>query len=299
MSRKRPDDEPFLDQKRQKGGNKVETHAYQLQQLGGDDINLSLPTPRTSVLELKHAVAREEGISAGRQVFFLIATSDGGGPVREDDAEPVLLADSDMVEAGQKVTVAVEGDVWARAGPSIVISEEGTVASLGDCEVGNEEAGEHANSVVGGELLESGQHYWEVEIVHGSRMHGKGVAGLVAGVCKPNMSLSTGVQDTDTSFFGITAYCGATWGNNNCRDPNEKHAGAFVTGDRFGLLLDLDQGSLIFFKNGKNCGIGFKAGSVIGPVVRLVTLGRSSHSARLHVGVPFPAAGARAPANGA
>ena len=44
-------------------------------------------------------------------------------------------------------------------------------------------------------------------------------------------------------------------------------AGGFKLGDRMGFLLDLDDGSLRFFKNGVEHGSGYPAGSVTGPVV--------------------------------
>jgi hypothetical protein len=44
-------------------------------------------------------------------------------------------------------------------------------------------------------------------------------------------------------------------------------AGPLAAGDRLGLLVDLDDGSLLFFKNGVQHGTGYGAGSVKGPVV--------------------------------
>ena len=42
----------------------------------------------------------------------------------------------------------------------------------------------------------------------------------------------------------------------------------YKKGDRVGVLLDLDDGSLRFFKNGVEHGPGYPAGSVTGPVAR-------------------------------
>jgi hypothetical protein len=49
-------------------------------------------------------------------------------------------------------------------------------------------------------------------------------------------------------------------------------AGTYTQGDRVGVLLDLDDGSLRFFKNGTQHGPGYAAGSVIGPVVAAVQM---------------------------
>ena len=53
-------------------------------------------------------------------------------------------------------------------------------------------------------------------------------------------------------------------------------AGRFDEGDRMGFLLDLDDGSLRFFKNGVEHGPGYPAGSVVGPVARAVQMFYSS-----------------------
>ena len=59
------------------------------------------------------------------------------------------------------------------------------------------------------------------------------------------------------------AVAGDLWGNGKERDDD---AGGFEQGDRMGILLDLDDGSLRFFKNGVEHGPGYPSGSVTGPV---------------------------------
>ena len=49
-----------------------------------------------------------------------------------------------------------------------------------------------------------------------------------------------------------------------------------VKGDRVGVLLDLGDGSLRFFKNGVQNGPGYAAGSVTGPVVAAVRWRRNA-----------------------
>ena len=56
---------------------------------------------------------------------------------------------------------------------------------------------------------------------------------------------------------------GTLWGNGK---EDDDRAGGFNNGDRMGILLDLDDGSLRFFKNGVEHGPGYPAGSVTGPV---------------------------------
>jgi hypothetical protein len=47
---------------------------------------------------------------------------------------------------------------------------------------------------------------------------------------------------------------------------------SYEQGDRVGVLLDLGDGSLRFFKNGAQHGPGYGAGSVTGPVVAAVQM---------------------------
>jgi hypothetical protein len=58
-------------------------------------------------------------------------------------------------------------------------------------------------------------------------------------------------------------------------------ATSYKLGDRVGVLLDLDNGSLRFFKNGVQHGPGFPAGSVTGPVVAAVQMANRDISVRL------------------
>ena len=64
---------------------------------------------------------------------------------------------------------------------------------------------------------------------------------------------------------------------------------SYKKGDRVGVLLDLNNGSLLFFKNGVQHGPGYAAGSMTGPVVAVVAFGIRSQAVRLHADVDFPA----------
>ena len=58
-------------------------------------------------------------------------------------------------------------------------------------------------------------------------------------------------------------------------------AGAYAVGDELGVLLDLDAGSVLFFKNGAKHGPGWAAGSVTGPVVLAVQMYYTGSSAEV------------------
>ena len=59
---------------------------------------------------------------------------------------------------------------------------------------------------------------------------------------------------------------GTLWGNGKQHSDSDK-AGGYEQGNRAGVLLDLGDGSLRFFKNGAQHGPGYAAGSVTGTVV--------------------------------
>jgi hypothetical protein len=63
---------------------------------------------------------------------------------------------------------------------------------------------------------------------------------------------------------------GSLCGNGKSDDDK---AGAYKQGDRVGVLVDLDDGSLLFFKNGLLHGPGYPSGSVRGPVVHAMHMG--------------------------
>jgi hypothetical protein len=88
---------------------------------------------------------------------------------------------------------------------------------------------------------------------------------------------------TDSWFIGDED--GALWGNGKYGDDE---AGGFEQGDRVGVLLDLDDGSLRFFRNGAQHGSGYAAGSVTGPVVAAVQMFDFKESARLLPNAPLP-----------
>jgi hypothetical protein len=116
--------------------------------------------------------------------------------------------------------------------------------------------------------LTEGKHYWEVELLSGD------VGGICVGISRPNLNPAgyyTNKEYTDGWF--IHAYNGGIHAYNG--------AGPYQQGGRVGVLLDLDNGSLRFFKNGVQHGPGYPAGSVTGPVVAAVQMYRKDDSVRL------------------
>ena len=176
----------------------------------------------------------------------------------------------------------LEGDVIAmgvmperpkqwRAYPAdrVSVSEEGKLATQT----------EHAKSSLThtGEELTEGRHYWEVEVVTGYP---------VIGVCRSDADLRAEHWRRDDTTAWLMSTSGTLCGNGKYFEDG---AGRFNPGDRMGVLLDLDDGSLRFFKNGVQHGPGYPAGSVTGPVALGVQMGTAGYKARLLPGAEWPA----------
>jgi hypothetical protein len=118
--------------------------------------------------------------------------------------------------------------------------------------------------------LTEGKHYWEVELV---------CPASCIGISRPNLNpLGKYLESECTDGWFIGVHYGALYGNGKWADDE---AGEYKQGDRVGVLLDLDNGSLRFFKNGVQHGPGYPAGSVTGPVVAAVQLYSTNKSVRL------------------
>jgi hypothetical protein len=67
-------------------------------------------------------------------------------------------------------------------------------------------------------------------------------------------------------------------------------AGRYQKNDRVGVLLNLNDGSILFFRNGTKHGPGYPPGSISAPVVQSVQLLLQGASAALLPDAPWPAA---------
>jgi hypothetical protein len=113
------------------------------------------------------------------------------------------------------------------------------------------------------------------------------MSNIFIGISRPNLDptgsyYSRGCTD---GWFTI-AYNGGLFGNGKYLSDE---AGAYKQGDRVGVLLDLDNGSLRFFKNGVQHSPGYAAGSVTGPVVAAVQMYYEDQSVRMLPNAEAPA----------
>jgi hypothetical protein len=238
---------------------RVRTIQVGVRPLGGDSFKVTLDASKPDVGQTKAEIARLQGTAETRQELYKIAERADGLAVREDDAEPELLDDESVVfEDGDVVAMAVKEAplLWRTFSSDLVsLSEDGAAVTL-------DALSEWSLTTTGTELTE-GKHFWEVEILQ-KMFDGE----ILIGITRPNLD-PVGVYYDARCADGwfIRANGGSLFGNGKQGDDV---AGHYKQGDRVGVLLDLDSGSLRFFKNGVPHGPGYPVGSVTGPVVHAV-----------------------------
>jgi hypothetical protein len=248
---------------------RVRTIQIQVRPLGGDSFKITLDAATPTVGQAKAEIARSQGTAEARQDLYKVAERADGLAVREDDAEPELLDDESMLLGdGEIVAMAVkESPLLWRTFPadSITLSETGAVAT-------KSMKNEYSLTTTGIELTE-GKHYWEVALLS------KDLDFIFIGITRLDLDPTGGYLERNcTDGWFIYAAYGNLCGNGKDGDDG---AGGYKQGDRVGVLLDLDNGSLRFFKNGVEHGPGYAAGSVTGPVVHAVQLYSKDTSVRL------------------
>jgi hypothetical protein len=256
---------------------RVRTIEVHVRPLGGDSFAITLDASSPTVGEAKTEITRSQGTAADRQELYKVAERADGLVVREDDAEPEPLDDESMLLGdGDTVAMAVkESPLLWRTFPAdrVTLSEGGAVAT----QTGNYKL---SLTTTGIEITE-GKHYWEVELLS------ENVSQIIIGISRPNLD-PTGYycrMDCTDGWF-ICASTGSLCGNSKGGDD---YAGSYKQGDRVGMLLNLDKGSLRFFKNGVQHGPGYAAGSVTGPVVAAVQMFYQDDSVRLLPNAKAPA----------
>jgi hypothetical protein len=228
--------------------------------LGGDSFKVTLEASKPTVGETKAAIARVQGTAAACQELYKVAERADGLAVREDDAEPELLEDeSTVLGDGEMVAMAVKDSplFWRTFAEDAVTPSEGGAVATQILEEGDD----HSLTTTGIELTE-GKHYWEVEL------RSERFGNTFVGISRPNLDPKGDYYCSNDAWF-MFPYDGSLFGNGKEQDDE---AGPYEQGDRVGMLLDLDDGSLRFFKNGVQHGPGYPAGSVTGPVVHAVQM---------------------------
>jgi hypothetical protein len=236
---------------------------------------VTLDASRPWVAEAKAEIARTQGTSEENQELYKL--TGGGGAVCENADTELLSDEKTELEDGEVVKLEVKGMplVWRTFDELYVtLSEGGALATrmVG----GNEQI-----LVTSGVELTEGRHYWEIGLVSQNKL-----SSINIGISKPNLDPNEdhAVGQSSNGWF-ICPQDGSLWGNGKFNDDT---AGGYLQTDRVGVLLDLDDGSLRFFKNGVQHGPGYPAGSVKSPVVAAIQMYRADDGGRLLAGAHWP-----------
>jgi hypothetical protein len=248
---------------------RVRTIQLEVRPLGGDSFNVTIAAENPSVAEAKVAIANVQGTLTSQQDLYRVAVRADGRPVREDDAEAELLNDDHvLLEDGQVIVMAVKDGpfVWRTFHNECVeLREDGAVAS-------HNGSGTNTLTTTGVSITQ-GRHYWEVELLSAN------IGGIFVGVSRPNLEPRGHYWGKQcTSGWFIDAHNGGLFGDGKY---NDDRAGGYTQNDRVGVLLDLNAGSLLFFKNGLQHGPGYPAGSITAPEVPAVSLYSKEEAVRL------------------
>jgi len=231
--------------------------------VGGDSFDIRLDANKSTVGEAKGEVERQQGIKKRAQEMYREQKNPDGSNVREFDGEPELLDNKATLANGDFVVLVVKNiptPQWRTFSKDHVKVIEDGLGVICVCE-DREFSLTHT-----GESLMEGRHYWEVTVFW---KHTAVVLGLVRPYDTPLYLRTEHDYAENTNAWMMDLQSGALWGNG---ESGRVRAGRTRSGDRIGVLVDLDEGSLRFFKNGKQLGPGYPADSVRGPVALGVQL---------------------------
>jgi hypothetical protein len=227
---------------------RTRTIGVEVRPLGSPEFVIRLEVDKSRVGDAKVEIARVQGVPGRLQQVHLVTRREG-----TDTDEDRTVPENECLADGAVLKMRVKDEmIWENFDPEAVeVSERGMVATKTGNDCG-------WDLVISSEELVSGRHYWEVELVAGEPF---------VGICRPGLSWKGNYVTRDcTDGWFVNTGSGALFGNDKHADDA---AGAYSQGDRVGVLLDLDDGSLCFFKNGDRHGVGYPAGSIAaGPVLR-------------------------------
>jgi len=180
-------------------------------------------------------------------------------------------------------------DTWSKFGKAMDVSDEGLVLTKA-------RGGDFPMHVACAEVLSSGVHAWEVVINSGAIKNGN--RDIKIGVAKDGCNVEKGDHYNRGNAWYLRTHDACLYGGDIDLDDQEdllvgrnvgnKKGTFFLAGDRVGVQLNCDEGSLHFFKNGEEFGIPFAAGTIKGPVVRAVELLCNGQSVTLVTDVELP-----------
>ena len=128
--------------------------------------------------------------------------------------------------------------------------------------------GNYPRHAAHGEVLTHGVHTWELVVTAAANANACRI--MYIGVGREGLDVEKGKHHKADAWYLRTDEGTLHGGLDGVEQtPIER---AFEVGDRIGVRMNCDEGSLHFYKNGKAMGVGFPAGTITGPVVGAVEL---------------------------
>ena len=136
-------------------------------------------------------------------------------------------------------------DAWDKFGKAVEVSGEGMVLTKTN-------GGNYSRHAAAKELLSSGVHTWEVELTSGATQNNN--RDMFVGVAAPGCDAEKGDHHDKGKAWYLRTHDGNIYGGDIDTEDVAKKGKFFVVGDRVGLRLDCNDGSLRFYKNGEPFG---------------------------------------------
>lgn len=158
-----------------------------------------------------------------------------------------------------------------RKSPYVLLSNNNLTAAVDDHMI-------EFVSVGGDKVFSEGQHYWELTLHRFGYMQSsfrKVIAGVVSADAvnweRSHSFISSRCCPISKQFWAIACGTGKKISHNTSRRGSAYFRGDhFNENDRLGILLDLEQHSLEFYRNGKPLGMAFD--DIVGPVIPMVSM---------------------------
>jgi len=154
---------------------------------------------------------------------------------------------------------------WTRMGKTMV-AEGPKLSKTG--------GGNYPRHCAHGAAMEAGVHTWEIEFTSAATANSN--RQMYVGVGREGLDVEKGnhhkadawyLRIDDATLFGVGAQR-----EDQTYVSTELMKRGFQVGDRIGVKMNCDDGSLSFYKNGEKLDVEFPAGTITGPVVGAVEL---------------------------
>ena len=131
--------------------------------------------------------------------------------------------------------------------------------------------GNYPRHATHGEVMDSGVHSWELLFTAAASANGNRT--MYVGVGREGLDVEKGNHHKTAAAWYLRTDDGTLYGGGPADKDKEKPTEkGFQVGDRIGVRMNCDDGSLRFYKNGETLDAGFPAGTITGPVVGAVEL---------------------------